>query len=326
MSAVTSLSSTPAPVLARASQLLTVAAPSTVLAGLPAGARLDALVLHGGGPQATVLHTQHGAVTVQGGSLPAGASVTLQVQEAGDKAQLLVVALRAVAPSVAMRSDAAASAVHQGALAAAASTESALASLMKQIPAANPASASPAGSPVALPADPGGRGAEALFFLFGLRRGAAAWLGADLAAKLERTGGLDGVERGLVALREQAARAEFEGWRLFPLPWAVPGETRTARLWIRSDGTVEMEEAVRLVLELDTPERGRLRFEGFLSGVRFDLVLRAEFALPDALARDLAGIFARAAAGAGFHGRFTALTAGLAFPAIGPEPAAGVLA
>jgi hypothetical protein len=303
---------------------LTLAAPSRAIARLAIGARIDGQVLPGGAAHAVVLQTPQGVLPLTGagaGALPPGTGLTLEVRSVGDAIRFAVLSVQprtvGAAPGTAPQPVQGNSPSPLDTVPAT-RAETALSSLMAQLSTAGGGQAVTGGTT-------GGTGA--LLYLLGLRGASTrAWLGAEGAAALERTGRLEGAERTLAGLREQTGRAEADGWRFFPLPLIAQGEGRMARLWIRPDPPGERGAATRLLLELDLPLMGLLRFEGFLLGSRFDLVLVTENPLPEPAVRTLPHIFAGARARVGLEGRFSTTLAANALVSRGPGLADGILA
>jgi hypothetical protein len=114
--------------------------------------------------------------------------------------------------------------------------------------------------------------------------------GAHLAAQLD-------AEIGELSRQVRDAGTE---WRALPLPFQHEGRIERIRMVLReTDPDAEAEKrkrggGLRFVVELDLSRLGAMQLDGMFrkDSRQLDVMIRTKAALPEAMQRDLAGIFA----------------------------------
>ncbi len=168
--------------------------------------------------------------------------------------------------------------------------------------------------------DGGARTAVAvLSFVQAMRSGdARQWPGDTSLRALERAGprGAHLAATLSAEVAEMAARGRDSGaeWRALPIPWNAGGEIDRIALITRREGDSETEGTrekkgggTRFLIDLNLSRLGPMQLDGMFKKETkvFDMVMRTKAALPDAMRRDLIGLFAESNAAMGLNGGLT---------------------
>lgn len=158
---------------------------------------------------------------------------------------------------------------------------------------------------------------QLLFFLSALQLGGdlRSWIGEPARTTLDRggrSGPLARLGSELKESAEQSARsASGSEWRAFTMPLSDNGAIQPVRLYVhrREDdgGNGDGEEAgkgrsTRFLVDLDLSRLGRIQLDGLAQPPRFDLILRSDAPLPDAMRGELQGLFASVTTARGLTG------------------------
>jgi hypothetical protein len=280
---------------------VTVVRMSAELAGMAADMILTGVVIGREPGGQTVIRTQYGALTLKGGALPMGGTVTLQLRQTGTQTQVVIL-------SIDGGSHAAREALTAGA-----------APMPMPMPLQTPTATATSGDVVrmltghwdalaeALRAAPelarqvprpGPEMAAAALGLIALlkRGGVGDWLGREelrsLPAPLARHLGDDFVRMA------RLADADPNSWRFVPLPLLHNGRLDQALLFAHGGhrhGDDAIDDAgMRLMLEIEHPRHGRMQIDALVRPHRFDLIVRSHVELPLALREKLAAVHAEA--------------------------------
>jgi hypothetical protein len=141
------------------------------------------------------------------------------------------------------------------------------------------------------------------------RQSLEGWLGDNLRGDAEPAGGSELVQRfrdEFAQLGKSLADAPPGEWRGVPLPLFAEGELARARMFMRrgrkgSDDQQGPGDS-RLLIDLELTRLGPVQLDGLLHRRRFDLVVRTRIALPEAIRRDVHGVFAESCVIAGLSG------------------------
>ena len=295
---------TPASATAPVSTVAVVRVP-VELAGMAAGTILTGVVIGREPNGHTVIRTQYGALVLKGGTLPMGGTVKLQLQQTGTQVQVVILSVSGGNPATRDATPAPAVPPPSQQPSAAMSTTGddvrmltghwdALAQALRAAPALARSIPQP-GPEMA---------AAALTLIAALKRGAIAdWLGHDelrpLPAPLASHLSAD------FARMARLAEADSTAWRFVPIPFLHNGELGQALLFARGghrDGGPEDDSGVRLLVEIEPAQLGRMQIDALVRAHRFDLIVRSHAELPLALRERLAGIHAEARDLAGLAG------------------------
>jgi hypothetical protein len=95
-------------------------------------------------------------------------------------------------------------------------------------------------------------------------------------------------------------------WRAFTLPVMDDGQLHQLRIYERQHRGGQQgggaQTGSRFVVEVEMSRLGTMQLDGLVQPKRFDLMLRSRQALPEAMRRDIAALFAEARSAAGFAG------------------------
>ncbi|MFO0997605.1 MAG: hypothetical protein U1F33_13070 [Alphaproteobacteria bacterium] len=280
---------------------VTLANPAPNLARLANGAMLTGTVIGPSGNGTALIATAEGPIRLPmlPGLIP-GSTLRLEIATNGPRLDLAILSVRAPEPA----------ATTSGiATETASARDLEDASLIHRWPALETArTGAAAGLPIPRPG-PGlapaiarlvtalGHGEIDQWIDHGTLRAIEANQGEPIAARLRED---------FAFLGGLASHKDAEDWRLFALPFLHGGALQQVQLFLRrhDHGQEDGGSTCRFLLQLSTSPFGWLQLDGLIDGRRFDLILRSEKRLPEALREELARLFVSATAGAGYVGRF----------------------
>jgi hypothetical protein len=268
---------------------------ATELAGMAAGTILTGVVIGREPGGQTVIRTQYGALTLKGGALPMGGTVTLQLQQTGAQVQVVILSVNGgshaareapPAPGAPLPSPPSTATLSSGEVVRMLTGHwDALAEALRAAP----------GLARLMPRPGPEMAAAALTLIAALKRGAVEdWLGrAELKtvpSPLARQLGEDFVRMARLADVDPAA------WRFVPLPLLHKGELDQALLFARGhrEDNSEDDAGTRLLVEIAHTRLGRMQIDALVRRHRFDLIVRSHAELPLPLRERLAAIHAEA--------------------------------
>ena len=160
---------------------------------------------------------------------------------------------------------------------------------------------------------------DLLFFIAAIKGGdVAAFFGKRASQTLESKAlDLLGKLRSDVSqLQQLAGESPGKSWSMLILPVMIEGHIEQARFFYRQESGEKEQQAGkkngpqhRFILEVDLSHIGSLQMDGFVrSGHEkriFDLILRSEKPLLDAITRDIRTIFDNALSATGYHGQLS---------------------
>ncbi len=114
----------------------------------------------------------------------------------------------------------------------------------------------------------------------------------------------------------RAAETPMGGdWRAIVFPFFDGFEVQQLWAFLREHGGQDPEErpGMRFVVEFELSALGTLQFDGLVQQRHFDLIVRSQAALPDAMRTDIAEIFTSGTEATGFEGAIS-FQSGSPFP------------
>lgn len=164
-------------------------------------------------------------------------------------------------------------------------------------------------------ADAGERLANALIGLTsGLQTGSLQpWLGEAALHALIKAGGetlVKRLERHLAESKTAVRLSSGGDWQSMILPFQFDQRIERVRLVVRrpprddAEAKTREEEGTRFLVDVEMSRLGAVQLDGLVKrkAKRFDLIVRSQGLLPEAMRRDIAGIFAQALDGLGMAG------------------------
>ncbi|MHA1535915.1 MAG: hypothetical protein ACTSUD_00030, partial [Alphaproteobacteria bacterium] len=178
---------------------------------------------------------------------------------------------------------------------------------MAALRAASPQLAAPGGDAV-MPR-PGPQLAGSLVLLISALRGGdiRGWLGQGTMRELARTSGKEAAGRLADEFGQlsRLARTDSGEWRVHALPFFDGARHQQIQLYLKqrqeSDGAGE-DVPSRFVFEFDLSQLGPVQLDGLAANHRFDLVVRSQSDLPDAIRQEIGALFSRTQEENGFAG------------------------
>ncbi|GLQ05842.1 hypothetical protein GCM10007924_10630 [Sneathiella chinensis] len=137
-----------------------------------------------------------------------------------------------------------------------------------------------------------------LFFISALNGGnMEKWLGQDARQALETAGRRDllqALSDDFTSLSRLAADPGGQDWKLLPFPFYDGEALQQLRMFYRhrsGSGKDKEEAATRFVIELDLSRTGPIQLDGLFKKARFDLAVRSQAPVDDAVQKKIQGIF-----------------------------------
>ena len=294
---------TPAPAAAPVTAVVVVRMPAEFV-GIAAGTILTGIVVGREPGGQTVIRTQYGALTLKGGALPLGGTVTLQLQQTGAQVQVVILSISGGSHAAREAPAAGASQAPSPAMAAAADSGDVVRMLTGHWEALAEGLCAAPGLARLVPRPGPELAAAALLLIASLKHGTLAeWLGHEelhaLPASLIRHLGED------FARMARLADADPAAWRFIPIPLLRKGVLDQALLFARGghrDGTLRDDSGTRLLVEIEHARLGRMQIDALVRPHRFDLIVRSHAELPLPLRERLAASHAEARDIAGLAG------------------------
>lgn len=141
-------------------------------------------------------------------------------------------------------------------------------------------------------------GGSLLFFLSALNGGSLdKWLGQDFRRALENAGHqslLSNMDDDFATLARISSEPGGNDWKNLTFPFYDGASLRQIKMFYRQrhNGQDNPEEdSTRFVIELDLSKSGPMQLDGLFNKLRFDLVLRSQFELPEELRQHISQIF-----------------------------------
>ena len=274
----------------------------TELAGMAAGTILTGIVIGREPGGQTVIRTQYGALTLKGGTLPMGGTVTLQLQQTGAQTQLVILSVTGGTPGHREGPAQGLAAPLGGAPQPAADALrmlaghwDALAEALRAVPTLQTRVPAPGPELAGL----------ALALIDALKRGTLSdWVGRDNARALP--GSLSAHLSDDFTHMARLAQSEPDGWRFIPIPLLHHGALDQALLFVRDgrrrDGTRDDEIGTRMLVDIEHPTLGQMQIDALVRPHRFDLIVRSRAELPPALRAGILAIHEEACAIAALAG------------------------
>ncbi len=163
---------------------------------------------------------------------------------------------------------------------------------------------------------PGPQLAGTLALLVSALRGGdiRGWLGKTTMRELTRTSGKEAAGRLADEFGQlsRLARTDSGEWRVQALPFFDGARLQQIQLYIkRRDQGASGDEDVpaRFVFEFDLSNLGPVQLDGLAANRRFDLVVRSQSDLPDAIRKEIGAMFSRSQEENGFAGEIHFQTA-----------------
>ncbi|MCZ6859670.1 MAG: hypothetical protein O7I42_05225 [Alphaproteobacteria bacterium] len=144
--------------------------------------------------------------------------------------------------------------------------------------------------------------------VFALRGGdIRGWLGQSTMRELARSSGKEAASRLADEFGQlsRLARTDSGEWRVHALPFFDGARHQQIQLYIkhRDQGTSGDEDIpARFVFEFDLSNLGPIQLDGLAANHRFDLAVRSQAKLPDAIRNEIGALFARIQEENGFAG------------------------
>jgi hypothetical protein len=156
---------------------------------------------------------------------------------------------------------------------------------------------------------PGPQLAGSLALLISALRGGdiRGWLGQATMRELARSPGKETARRlgDDFAQLSRLARAESGEWRVHALPFFDGARHQQIQLYIKRRGQGaggEEDIPARFVFEFDLSHLGPVQLDGLAANHRFDLMVRSQTDLPEAIRQEIGALFSRAQEENGFAG------------------------
>lgn len=152
-----------------------------------------------------------------------------------------------------------------------------------------------------------------LFFMSALNTGSVRnWLGARTAAVIEeKSSNLAGrLLADFTGIRAVLRDQPDQPWQMLPFPLLHEDELHQSRLFVRGDDNDDKARkdaaGTRFILEVSMSQLGEIQLDGLVrktdGRTQFDLILRSEHPLPDAMQHDIQQLFSAGAEATGYTG------------------------
>lgn len=156
---------------------------------------------------------------------------------------------------------------------------------------------------------PGPQLAGSLALLISALRGGdiRGWLGQGTMRELARSPGKEAASRLADEFGQlsRLARSDSGEWRVHALPFFDGARHQQIQLYMKrrdQDAPGEEDIPARFVFEFDLSKLGPVQLDGLAANRRFDLVVRSQSDLPDAIRKEIGALFSRTQEENGFAG------------------------